>query len=674
MADLLRCVLDGLEGRICVLGPAGEVLDANRAWDQLVTEAGWCVPPGGRGDVFGLAEQMPEELTVPLTRAVRDLLGGREAQEIKGSLLVRGRLERVVVRLRAVPGHEQVAGLVTVVDITGPANSQLEQRRTFDEAQMLALVARHTDNAVLIMDVAGRIEWVNEAFCRMSGYTFEEACGLVRADLMVRPFVRSAGFAMFEKALREERGADLQVPMQSKEGRTYWVQMELQPIVEGNVMAGRFVCIERDVTAQRNAEEQLRAATRQARLLAAELHAEKTLLGEVLGAIPHVVYWKDSEQRYAGLNPAFLTLRGLSEQDVLERTERELPRADDLTDVLVEAETAVLLSGAPRENQRVVVNPSGQGWRTLLLNVLPQTDAAGVVNGVIGVAADVTQLSALEQHLAQASRLESIGQLAAGIAHEINTPVQYVTDNTQFLVGVFDELMTACTTSGEALRAGDTDRAQQALDAVDLDFLAEEIPAALSQSQEGLGRVAQIVGAMKDFSHPGQGRGDADLNRAVRSTVQVCRNEWRYVAEVELSLSDRVGMVACYEGELKQVLLNVLVNAAQAIGEQRAAGRETLGRIRVSTRRRAQGVRITITDDGPGMPEDVRRRVFDPFFTTKPVGKGTGQGLSMAYAVVVQKHAGALDVRSRPGAGATFVLDLPDPRPGEPVDDDQDGP
>jgi two-component system NtrC family sensor kinase len=303
---------------------------------------------------------------------------------------------------------------------------------------------------------------------------------------------------------------------------------------------------------------------------------------------------------------------------------------------------------------------------SLLLSVLPQTDDKGRVGGVIGVAADITHVTTLEQQVAQATRLESIGQLAAGIAHEINTPVQYVSDNTRFLAETFNGVLSALQTV-DGLAVGDGEMARQLRDVlagVDLDFLGEEIPNALSQSQEGLSRVTQIVRALKDFSHPGQGRAEADLNRAVESTVQVSRNEWRYVASLDLDLDPEVGLVRCYEGELKQVLLNIVVNAAQAIEtESERTGSQSLGRIQMRTERLGGGVRITVTDDGPGMDEAIQKKIFDPFYTTKPVGKGTGQGLSMAYATVVQKHGGKLSVRSAPGEGSTFVIDLPENPP-----------
>jgi PAS domain S-box-containing protein len=676
---LLRSVVDSLDARMCILGDDGVIIGTNRLWDEFAVSMGWDELRAGIGaDFFELVNGLRGELKTTLVTAARQVLApDAEQVSVKGYLPVAGRGEDVVVRMDPVHDHEAARVVVTMIDITTAVRTQRELRRITDEAQLLALVAQHTDNAVVISDVEGRIEWANTAFCRMSGYSSDELIGLRREDLMQGPSTRTPGFTEFVAALAAGRGADVQFPTQNKDGRSYWAHVEVQPIVEDGRTV-RFVSVERDMTDQRAAEEQLRAAIRQAQTLAEALSTEKTLLSEVLASIPHLVYWKDGDLRYTGVNQAFLALRGLDDESAaLERTETELAVTDRLSDVLNSLEPGVLSSGEPAENQRLQITAPGRGAVDLLLSVLPQTDETGRVCGVIGVAADVTHLTTLEQQLAQATRLESIGQLAAGIAHEINTPVQYVSDNTRFLTEAFTGVLTALRTIDELATsepgdnaAGDeplATRLKAVLAGMDLEFLADEIPGALSQSAEGLARVAQIVRAMKDFSHPGQGRAEADLNRAVESTVQVSRNEWRYVAQLDLDLGPQVGLVRCFEGELKQVLLNIVVNAAQAIaGERERTSEAVLGHIGIRTERIEDAVRITISDDGPGMEDAVCRKIFDPFFTTKPVGKGTGQGLSMAYAVIVQKHGGSLSVSSVPGEGSVFTIDLPD-RPDAPV-------
>jgi signal transduction histidine kinase len=266
------------------------------------------------------------------------------------------------------------------------------------------------------------------------------------------------------------------------------------------------------------------------------------------------------------------------------------------------------------------------------------------------------QLEEARRRLLNQEKLASIGTLAAGIAHEINTPTQYVSDNLAFLGESFGELLDVL----DRFLAQNGGRVPDGCDA-DLDFLREEIPAALRQSVEGIERVAKIVLSVKEFSHPGgNGRVAVDLNRAIQSTLTVCRNEWKYVAEVETDLDPHLPLVPCFPGEINQVFLNLVVNAAQAIEDaRRADASPRSGLIRVRTRVEDRVVHISIEDNGCGIPEAVANRIFDPFFTTKEVGRGTGQGLAIARSVVVQKHGGELSFESRPGCGTTFHVFLP---------------
>jgi len=272
-----------------------------------------------------------------------------------------------------------------------------------------------------------------------------------------------------------------------------------------------------------------------------------------------------------------------------------------------------------------------------------------------------------QSELLQAQKLESVGRLASGIAHEINTPIQFVNDNVQFLqlafgdlLGLFDkhrQLRAAAATGlvfPELLR-----EVEEAESAADLGYVIENVPKAIARSVEGLERVAAIVRSLKEFAHPGGKEGGlADLNRALASTLTIARNEYKYVADVETDYGE-LPPVWCFLGELNQVLLNIIVNAAHAIDEALRANKATMGLIRVETRREGDFVRISISDTGTGMSPEIQERIFDPFFTTKEVGKGTGQGLAIARAVVVDKHGGTLTVDSAVGRGSTFNIRIP---------------
>jgi signal transduction histidine kinase len=275
---------------------------------------------------------------------------------------------------------------------------------------------------------------------------------------------------------------------------------------------------------------------------------------------------------------------------------------------------------------------------------------------------EVTEQRQMEIQLRQAQKLESIGQLASGIAHEINTPTQYIGDNIIFLRQAFESLTALLEPVRMMLEAPDgrpgLDRtAREALERADLDWLQVEVPRAFSESLEGIRRVTTIVSAMKDFSHPGTSvKTPTDLNRAIESTTLVCRSEWKYVADLELDLEPGLPPVPCLPDEVNQVILNLVINAAHAIAERPEAGQ---GRIRIATRAVAGFARIAIEDSGCGIPEAIRPRIFDPFFTTKPVGKGTGQGLAIAYGVIVKQHGGTIALESEVGKGSTFTLSLP---------------
>lgn len=276
------------------------------------------------------------------------------------------------------------------------------------------------------------------------------------------------------------------------------------------------------------------------------------------------------------------------------------------------------------------------------------------------------ELAETRNQLLQAEKLEAVGRLAAGIAHEINTPTQFVGDNVHYLAQSFADLLVLVDEYRRVVREVPALRDDVSLQArlrevednADLEFLRENLEPAFERAKDGISRIAGIVRAMKEFSHPSsEAKETADINRALQATLTIARNEYKYVADVETDFGE-LPMLRCYAGDLNQVFLNLIVNAAHAIADvgQEGAAR---GKIRIRTTSDEHGVCIEIADTGSGIREDIRAKVFEPFFTTKGVGRGTGQGLAIARSIVADKHGGSLTFESEVGRGTTFRIRLP---------------
>lgn len=290
-------------------------------------------------------------------------------------------------------------------------------------------------------------------------------------------------------------------------------------------------------------------------------------------------------------------------------------------------------------------------WNVSIKDDLPDWSRVVIID------LDVTNLRMAEHNLAQANRLEAIGAIAAGVAHELNTPLQYISDNLRFVADSMSTLMPVL----EKLRhmggsPADPDLAVS-VEGCDLEFLVAEVPFALAQSLEGASAMARIVQALKEFSHGGSRQLEpTDLNRLIQTSVVVGRSEWKGIADVVLELSQSLPRVPAYGQELGQVVLNLVVNASHAIHQHKPG--ET-GTITVSTSVIGEHAVIRVKDDGGGIPESIRERIFDPFFTTKEVGLGTGQGLAIARNIVVARHGGLLDLDVDDGIGSIFTIKIP---------------
>jgi len=387
---------------------------------------------------------------------------------------------------------------------------------------------------------------------------------------------------------------------------------------------------------------------------------------------PIGIFETDTKGHCLYVNPRWELITGFTLQDAIgEGWLRALHPGDYAT--VVAGWNEVLGEGGEFNMEFRFQTPRGD-VRWVRARSTPVRNDVGIT-GHVGTVEDVTERKrteaeskAMELQLRHAQKMESIGQLAAGIAHEINTPTQYIGDNTRFLKDAFADLFEvlrlveemASSDGPTTVRAELFKKFKEAKARADLGYLSVEAPKAIQQSLDGVDRVTKIVRAMKDFSHPGTDeKTPLDLNRAIESTLTVCRNEWKYVAEVITEFDADLPPVPCLPGEINQTILNIIVNASHAIADAVGDARNGKGTIAVKTQRDGEWAEIRIGDSGTGIPESARGRIFDPFFTTKGVGKGTGQGLAIAHVVVVEKHGGTITFETELGKGTTFIIRLP---------------
>jgi len=420
--------------------------------------------------------------------------------------------------------------------------------------------------------------------------------------------------------------------------------------------------LEENAASLATANETLGRQTGDLRLAREQL--ELAMAGQrcILDSLSAILVGVDAQGRVVEWNRGAESLFGLAMHDAKDRPFDELALRWD-RGLVREAVGQCLATGERVRRENLAVAVEGGEDRICSLTINPVDTSQGRGFSIIG--SDVTERLALEMQLHQSQKLESVGTLAAGIAHEINTPIQFIGDNLRFMdesAGAVSGVLGLVPEVLDALHGEDDAALRRALEEAageeDLAFLAEELPAAIGESIEGVGRVATIVAAMKDFSHPGsRTKAPARLDHAIETTLQVSRNEYKYVADVETDFGE-LPEIDCHVGDLNQVFLNLIVNAAHAIRD-RHEPRGTRGTIRITTRRDGDHVELRFSDDGKGIPEELRRRIFDQFFTTKEPGRGTGLGLSIAHSVIVEQHHGSIAVESEPGAGTTFVVRLP---------------
>ena len=365
---------------------------------------------------------------------------------------------------------------------------------------------------------------------------------------------------------------------------------------------------------------------------------------------------------------------GYSAEEMFAMTPLDLK--PEFTEDSFRAMIAPLVEGRKESLTFTTIHLTKTGTRIPVEIFLQYVKPTGDTGRFVAIVRDISQRleeakekEKLQSQLLHTQKLESVGQLAAGIAHEINTPTQYIGTNIDFLEDGFKDVVTLVTAYHRLLLAEKKkevapeliQEVEDTLAAADWDYLGQEFPLAIAQSKDGVHRISTIVRAMKEFSHPGsKDKIPLSLNDLINTTLIVSRNEWKYVADVETDFAGDLPQVPCLSDEMGQVFLNLLVNSSHAIATQLGDNPNGLkGRIAITTRHADTQVEIRFQDTGCGIPSDILAKVFDPFFTTKEVGKGTGQGLAIARDVIVNKHGGTLEVESELGQGATFIIRLP---------------
>jgi PAS domain S-box-containing protein len=532
----------------------------------------------------------------------------------------------------------------------------------------------HTGHITFANQTAGNI--LGRAPDDMIGSCFHTALQRYREDGESYPLETSPVRSAYLRGVAEQVRDDV---FNRHDGTCFHVEYQVTPIHEKGRLDGA-VLLFRDATLRRLYEQGLADQQRELERLVLERTAELRREVEIRTRIDTAL--RESRERLKGIADSLfegvLVVDRIGQLIFANASARRLLGSDVIEG---ELEGCFLddLMRVRRGGEDIGFDASP--WRQVLVDgqVLRDDDAVFVTNAgaMLEVAyacspireggalracvisfRDIENLKQAQREALQASRLASVGQLAAGIAHEINTPIQYIGDNLRFLGTSVGKLTSAFDAVGDAGRFGEVSAA------VKLPYLLREIPVAISESLDGVAQIARIVLSMKEFSHPGtSAKAATDLNRAIESTLTVSRNTWKHVAVVTRDLAPDLPAVPCYAGEMNQVFLNLIVNAVHAI---EGSGKPLPGSIHVRTARVGDWVEISIADNGSGVPAALVDRIFDPFFTTKGVGKGTGQGLAICRDVVTVKHGGQINVGGAVGQGAVFTIRLPLDNPEEP--------
>ncbi|MDR3753745.1 MAG: PAS domain S-box protein [Terracidiphilus sp.] len=494
----------------------------------------------------------------------------------------------------------------------------------------------------------GRFLHANAALCRMLGYSSEELLAGMWQQVTYPDDLERSRQVSAQFGRSDVNTVEIEKRYVHKQGSIIWARVKISVVKNSLGAASHYITQIEDITLRKQAEQALESSEERYR--------------DLFENASDLVYTFDLDLRITSLNRLAEQTVGYAREEAMRLTLRQLVDAEHWD--RIGQVVGRLVAGRPPEKFEVEIK--AKNGRRVMLEINPRLIYRdGKAVEIQAIARDITGRDAAEVELRQTQKLESVGRLAAGIAHEINTPMQFVGDNVRFLENAFAELQaflgklrSLCNpASGIAPLPALCAEFRRLETEADAAGMMQEIPEAIAQTLEGIDRVVTIVQAMKEFAHPEvKGMAHADVNKALLNTLTVARNELKYVAEVQTDFGE-LPLVVCSISDMNQVFLNLLVNAAHAIGDV-VKGTSQKGTIRIETRVEGPMALITIADTGAGIPDNIRGRIFDPFFTTKEVGRGTGQGLAIARTVV-DRHKGSLTFESKVGNGTTFRICLP---------------
>ncbi len=505
-----------------------------------------------------------------------------------------------------------------------------------------------THDAIIVIDESCTVHLWNNGASNYFGYLDREVVGKSLKDILRAQDTPLNSFRQWIKS-PERIQKQIETKIQHKNGQ--WIPVEISfsnMKIEAETYA---VLIIRNIQERKKNEQKLR-----------QLHFQNE---QLIKSLASVLIVTDSDERVIRWNSVAESTFGIPAEKIIGKPITNTGIQWNWEKVL----EAISICRLEKTIQHISdLNYTGNNGKTGFLNLsfspypIDNTEYPGFI--ILGQ--DITDQKVMESQLMQSQKLESIGQLAAGIAHEINSPTQFVADNIYFLNETFRDMKPVFDLLFDIIENRENnletirERLTGIVEEIDMRYLLEEVPQAFQQTMDGLDRVSTIVRAMKQFSHPGaKEKQPYDVNEAIRTTVMISKNEWKYVADLNLELDEHLPVVNLLVDEFNQVILNMIVNAVHAIADKLGENAAEKGKITISTADDGDYVRIDLLDSGRGIPEEIISRVFDPFFTTKEIGKGTGQGLAISHDIIVNKHQGFIEVQSTPGEGTMFTIRLP---------------